>query len=119
MSTHAIFHRGADVRGGKCPAPKFLVCTYIKRYRDKNFKFFFLFIYFPTSFGFTNFHRDIHTQIRGRSRISVKGVSMYKGTGGLLCRFYLIFLKYNMKMKIGDGKGKRVQANPLWIDQCK
>ena len=21
MSTHAIFHRGADVRGGKCPAP--------------------------------------------------------------------------------------------------
>ena len=22
MSTHAIFHRGADVRGGKCPAPK-------------------------------------------------------------------------------------------------
>ena len=23
MSTHAIFHRGADVRGGKCPAPVF------------------------------------------------------------------------------------------------
>ena len=23
MSTHAIFHRGADVRGGKCPAPIF------------------------------------------------------------------------------------------------
>ena len=22
MSTHAIFHRGADVRGGKCPAPR-------------------------------------------------------------------------------------------------
>ena len=21
VSTHAIFHRGADVRGGKCPAP--------------------------------------------------------------------------------------------------
>ena len=21
ISTHAIFHRGADVRGGKCPAP--------------------------------------------------------------------------------------------------
>ena len=25
MSTHAIFHRGADVRGGKCPAP---VCLF-------------------------------------------------------------------------------------------
>ena len=27
MSTHAIFHRGADVRGGKCPAPFFSFCS--------------------------------------------------------------------------------------------
>ena len=26
MSTHAIFHRGADVRGRKCPAPRNFNC---------------------------------------------------------------------------------------------
>ena len=39
------------------------------------------------------------SHIRGGSRISVKGVHMFKGVGGWLCRFYLIFLKYPMKMK--------------------
>ena len=36
---------------------------------------------------------------RGRSRISGKGIHMYKGVGGSLCWFYLIFLKYPIKMK--------------------
>ena len=38
-------------------------------------------------------------EYRGRSRISGNGVHMYKGVGSLLCWFYLIFLKYPMKMK--------------------
>ena len=36
---------------------------------------------------------------RGESRISGKGVGMYKGLGGSLCRFNLFFLKYPMIMK--------------------
>ena len=34
----------------------------------------------------------------GWSRISGKGVGMYKGVGGSPCWFYIIFLKYPMKM---------------------
>ena len=71
---------------------------------------------------------------RGGSRISGKGfINMYKGVGGWLCRFYLIFLKYLMKMKqfgltetkllqfhriFKNVDGEGVQAyllNPYWI----
>ena len=43
--------------------------------------------------------RHYKYNFRGRSRISEKGVHLYKGVGGLLCYYYLIFLKYHMKMK--------------------
>ena len=35
----------------------------------------------------------------GQIRISVKRVHMYKGVGGWLCCFYLIFLNNPMKIK--------------------
>ena len=38
--------------------------------------------------------------LRAKIRISGKGVHMYKGVGVcLLCWFYLVFLKYPIKMK--------------------
>ena len=42
--------------------------------------------------------RERHTH-RGGSRISGMGDHMYKSVGFSLCRFYLILLKYPLKMK--------------------
>ena len=41
MSTHAIFHRGADVRGGKCPAP----CQDMDFWKTSTQKFYLLDMY--------------------------------------------------------------------------
>ena len=69
-----------------------------------------------------NFHllkQSNKTSFQGQIQDSGKGVHVYKGVGGSLCCFSLIFLKYPMRMQgfswIEIYFGHFVQAAPIFF----
>ena len=77
------------------------------------------FIRFPVMYiNIFEFGLGLWNWSMGRSRIYGKGVHIYKGVGGSLCWFYLIYFNIPWKWTNLVSLSGGAQVNPLWIRRC-